>query len=305
MRKSLMIIAIMTCAVIMALSGCGKKESSENTNDTEMTEAASATDTADNSNDDAEAATTDADGKADDTESAATESAATEAANEAEAENPEDISDDDERLAEFFSNSVLTGDSISKHFGNYITKHKDALPGTMKLLSEGSFSLHNAKGEPDEKSTFPLYKGKKMKLEDAISDMQVGNVFMFFGINDLGIDSPENCLKLYIEQMDKIKEKSPDVRFFIISTTYLHEDKAEVYKNLNNTNIKKFNELVKEYCDTAEGVAYLDLATLLQDENGNLKAEYCNDNYCHHTEAAFKIWIEVLMNQAKTEVAGK
>lgn len=217
-------------------------------------------------------------------------------------EKPEDIADNDERIAEFFSDSVLTGDSISKHFGNFITKNQAALPGKMMLLSEGSFSLHNAKEEPTPDSTFPLYKGEKMKIEDAVALMGVHNVFMFYGINDLGRGTPKECLELYDEQIDRIMQKNPDAKVFIISPTYLHKDKANVYKKLNNKNIKKFNDLLIEYCNTKQKATYIDLATKLQDDEGNLKAEYCNDNYCHHTEKAFAIWIDVLTNQAKTEV---
>lgn len=232
----------------------------------------------------------------------ADETEAVEIPAEKQPEKPEDVEDDDERITEFFNDSVLTGDSISKHFGNFITKHKEALPGQMFLLSEGSFSLHNAKEEPTADSTFPLYKGEKMKIEDAVSLMGVHNVFMFFGINDLGRGTPEDCLALYDEQIDKIKQKSPDAVIFIISPTYLHKDKAAVYKNLNNKNIKKFNDMLTEYCDTTQKAVYVDLATKLTDADGNLKDEFCNDKYCHHTEKAFKIWIEVLMNQAKMEV---
>lgn len=217
-------------------------------------------------------------------------------------EKPEEILDDDEKIAEFFNDVVLTGDSISKHFGNFITKHRDALPGEMMLLSEGSFSLHNAKEEPTADSTFPLYQGEKMKIEDAISLMGVHNVFMFYGINDLGRDTPEKCLKLYDEQIDRLVQKSPDIKVFIISPTYLHKDKANVYKNLNNKNIKKFNELLIKYCNTTQKATYVDLVTKLQDDKGNLKAEYCSDSYCHHSEKAFAIWIDVLMEQAKREV---
>lgn len=220
-------------------------------------------------------------------------------------EDPADIEDGDERLEAFFSDSVLTGDSISKHFGNFITKNKGALPGKMMFLSEGSFSLHNAKEEPKPDSTFPLYKGEKMKIEDAIALMGVHNVFMFYGINDLGRGTPETCLELYDDQIDRIIEKTPDANIFIISPTYLHKDKASSYKKLNNKNIKKFNDMLIDYCDTTQKAVYIDLATKLQDEDGNLKAEYCNDNYCHHTEKAFEIWIEVLMDQAKMEVIKK
>ena len=210
----------------------------------------------------------------------------------------------DDRMKKFFDNAVLTGDSVAKHFGNYVSKNKKTLPGNMTFLAEGSFSLHNAvKSVDDKNAVFPVYKGKKMKIEDSIALIKPKYVFMFFGINDLGIEGPEKCLKMYDEQIDRIQKNcGNNLKIFIISATYLHADKANVGKNLNNKNIKKFNSLLKKYCETEKKATYIDLASKLKDKKGNLKDEYCNDRYCHHNEKAFKIWAKVLKNAAKKEI---
>lgn len=290
-RKALMLILGLTLSAI-SFSSCGGDKKETKPESPQNVEAQDVESTEDTQTDDADEPNK---------ENSADESDESEQ-NDNEAENTEATED---KLAQFFDNSVLTGDSISKHFGNYITKNPDALPGKMKLLSEGSFSLHNAKGEPTADSTFPMYQGEKMKIEDAIAKMGVKNVFMFYGINDLGLDTPDECLKLYDEQINKIMEQSPDAKIFIISPTYLHKDKAHAYKKLNNDNIKAFNDLLVKYCDDTGRATYIDLATKLQDEDGNLKDEYCNDNYCHHTEKAFEIWVSVLVEQAKKEVSGQ
>ena len=195
----------------------------------------------------------------------------------------------DDRMKKFFDNAVLTGDSVAKHFGNYVYKNKKTLPGDMTFLAEGSFSLHNAVKSVDDKDSIALIKPKY--------------VFMFFGINDLGIEGPEKCLKMYDEQIDRIQKNcGNNLKIFIISATYLHADKANVGKNLNNKNIKKFNSLLKKYCETEKKATYIDLASKLKDKKGNLKDEYCNDRYCHHNEKAFKIWAKVLKKAAKKEI---
>ncbi len=210
----------------------------------------------------------------------------------------------DDRMKEFFDNAVLTGDSVAKHFGNYAYKHKKVLPGKMTFLAEGSFSLHNAvRSTSDKNAVFPIYKGKKMKIEDSIALIKPKYLFMFFGMNDLGIDSAEKCLKMYDEQIDRIQKNcGNNLKIFIISTTYLHSNKANAGKNLNNRNIKRFNSLLKNYCETKNKATFVDLADRLKDKKGNLKDEYCNDKYCHHTEKAFKIWAKVLKETAKKEI---
>ena len=59
---------------------------------------------------------------------------------------------------------------------------------TPYCLAAGSFSAHNALWPVSEKSVHPVFQGQQRPIWESISMMDVGNVFLCFGLNDLNID---------------------------------------------------------------------------------------------------------------------
>lgn len=195
----------------------------------------------------------------------------------------------DLKIDAYFADSVIVGDSIVLGYRNYCMKSADASLKSMRFLAAGSFSVHNALWPVSEKSVHPLYKGKQQPVWESISMMGAKSVFLFFGMNDLGVD--DDTCKCYQEVIGHIRELNPDVDIHIISMTYTLKGQGK--KRLNNDNIRVFNEEMKALAET-NGWGFIDMATPLADSEGNLAAEYCSDGFVHQTAAAYEIWTDVL-----------
>ena len=210
-----------------------------------------------------------------------------------------DISE--EEIDAYFNNSVFVGDSIMLGFRNYCMKEKDSFLNNIQFLAAGSFSVTNALWDVTEKSVHPVYKGQKRQIWESISMMETPRVFLFFGMNDLNISGLEGTCEKYKELISNIKEKSPDVEIHIISMTYTLKDAGK--GKLKNDTIREFNELLKAMA-SENGWGYLDMATPLSDENGDLAEQYCSDGYVHQSRAAYDVWTTVIRNYARAQLDG-
>ena len=207
----------------------------------------------------------------------------------------------EEEIDAYFKDTVFVGDSIMLGFRNYCMKQKDSFLNDIQFLAEGSFSVNNALWDVTEKSVHPVYKGQKRQVWESISMMNAKKVFLFFGMNDLNISGLEGTCEKYKELISKIKEKSPDVEIHIISMTYTLKGAGK--GKLKNDTIREFNELLQEMA-SENGWGFLDMATPLSDENGDLKAAYCSDGFVHQSRAAYDVWTTVIRDYARAQLNG-
>ncbi len=201
----------------------------------------------------------------------------------------------EEELAQYYGNSVFVGDSIMLGFRNYCTKKEDSFVHEIQFLAAGSYSAFNAAKPVTDKNVHPLYKGKKYQVWEAVRLMGVERVFILLGMNDISILGLEGARDQYKEVIDKILEVNPDVEIHIMSTTYTLKNAGK--GKLNNENIAKYNELLKKMAEE-NGWGYMDVATPISDGKGNLKSNYCSDEYVHLNSSAYDIWETVLRNYA-------
>lgn len=207
----------------------------------------------------------------------------------------------EEEIDDYFKDTVFVGDSIMLGFRNYCMKQKDSFLNDIQFLAAGSFSVNNALWDVTEKSVHPVYKGQKRQIWESISMMNAKKVFLFFGMNDLNISGLEGTCEKYEELISKIKEKSPDVEIHIISMTYTLKGAGK--GKLKNDTIREFNELLQEMA-SENGWGFLDMATPLSDENGDLAAEYCSDGFVHQSRAAYDVWTTVIRDYACAQLNG-
>ena len=127
-------------------------------------------------------------------------------------------------------------------------------------------------------------------------------VFCLAGINDLPIyGDEENCHVKTAKEMSKLV-KSLKARFYglsivIISTPPVSSE-ATFMKSVNNQKIALLNEEMSRMC-TESGADFIDVSSLLCDENGALKAEFCSDKYCKINEEGCKMILASLRYYAK------
>lgn len=196
-------------------------------------------------------------------------------------------------LKTFFSETVFIGDSITYGLSTYCNIY-NPLYGA-KFLCASSYAVRHAivdpePGNPDIVSI--KYQGESMRPEDALKKMGAKRVFIMLGLNDIsfGVDYTLGNWEILIKN---IQETCPDIEIFIQSATPLHADKDKPGYKLNNANMNLYNEGLQALCDKY-GCHYVDVATALKDEKGQLKDEYCNDAYCHMSYAGIDVWINTL-----------
>ena len=51
------------------------------------------------------------------------------------------------------------------------------------------------------------------------------------------------------------------------------------------------------------GWGFIDISTPTSDGNGNLRPEFCSDHYVHHTNAAYRVWEDVLKEYARDNLS--
>ena len=113
-------------------------------------------------------------------------------------------------------------------------------------------------------------------------------------MNDVAVYGVDGTIEKADELYSRILAKTPDVSFYIQSVTpilYGHE-----IGDLNNETIRSFNEALEEYC-SEHGYTYLDINSVMADETGYLREEYCGDpgaQGIHFTDAACKLWSDTL-----------
>lgn len=196
---------------------------------------------------------------------------------------------------QFFVNSVFVGDSVMMGFNNYVRKKEAGFLGNPSFLTAGSFSVRWALMPISNESVHPTYQGRKVLVEDGISLMGAKKAFLFFGINDLGLDTVENVKNKYVEVIDRIKAKNPGIKIYVISTTSILSGKDK--GTLSNANIRALNQKMQEVCASC-GYGYIDIASYVTGADGCLKPEYCSDGFLHETYAAYDVWTQVLRNYA-------
>ncbi len=197
-------------------------------------------------------------------------------------------------LEEFYGNSAFVGDSVMYGLEIYSRRKKTA-QSNATFLTLASFAARHALSEVNEASYHPTYNGEKMKVEDALLLDETKNVFLFLGLNDVRV-TPNEYFDNYVKLINCIKEKSPDINVFVITTTYPIESPHSMDKPTAASyrdQLKDLNEKLYAYC-IESGDYYIDVMTPLINEKGFLDDSYTSDRYVHLTNSAYDIWTKIL-----------
>lgn len=197
--------------------------------------------------------------------------------------------------ASFFDDAVFIGDSVSVKLAAYQQETKCF--GNATMCAASSLSAANSLWQVSDASVHPYYNGRKTLVEDCVKLSGKKKVFIMLGMNDIGLYGQETSIRNYKELVARIKAKSPDVDIYIQSMTLMTSISERADKNLNNTQIKAYNEKLKAMCNET-GWHYLDIASATCDSTGSyLPIEYCSDPVymgLHFSTAGCEKWVEYL-----------
>ena len=201
----------------------------------------------------------------------------------------------------WFDDAVFIGDSVSLKLKNYVTKQRQSDAGYLggaQFLTSGSLGSANALWEVSDQSVHPAFQGEKMLLEESIPLTGAKKIYIMLGTNDIGLYGIDDSVKNYQTLLERILESTPDAAIYIQSATPICEGAEK--KSLNNDNLELYNEKLRALCEE-EGYTFVDVASVLRDENGFLPREYCSDPDgmgIHFTDVACEIWIDYLRTDA-------
>lgn len=204
---------------------------------------------------------------------------------------------DDFAAADFFENAVFAGDSVLSHFYWKVPFYDKETFGGSDFLVAVSYSVREALKPVSETSIHPMFKGEQRQIWESMKLLEPKRVFLFFGLNDIGVNGVDGFLENYKKMIGNIKEAVPEAKLYIISITPMRADCEGKGTGLTNAKITEANGKIQEYCAENE-MGYIDVATMLLDETGALNTDYSDGTNVHLTKQAYQMWKDVLVDYA-------
>lgn len=202
----------------------------------------------------------------------------------------------------YFNSCALVGDSVTLSLKNYCAATGEL--GDATFLCAGSMSGRNALMPFGSKDAIhPSYKGVKMTVEDAVLKSGVDKVYIMLGMNGISFGI-ENEINNIITLVNRIKEKSPDVKILIQSVTPMARGSNISGAKLNNKKISEYNARLKQVCEENKWY-YIHIAEAVTGADGYLIKEYCSDTSgmgIHFTKTGDRVWIDYLRTHVPEEL---
>ena len=138
--------------------------------------------------------------------------------------------------------------------------------------------------------------GEKITLLDDMKNKNINSVYIMLGLNELGWSYPQVFKVKYEELIDEIRAIKPNCKIYVQSIIPVTKSKDEKDKIFNNSNVQKFNKLIKEVAEE-KNVKYLDVGSALVDSNGYLPEQSSPDGI-HISKKYCEKWLEYLKNNS-------
>lgn len=188
-----------------------------------------------------------------------------------EGDIPEELESFSPTQQEFINNSYFMGDSICLGLGiSGFVSHCSAKAGVAARNIE-EFSFDSG--------------GAQVSALTALVNSNLKRFVFLMGSNDVNIESEDEYAKYYNSFLSKVEALCPDADIYVLSIPPVTADSTFCY----NYQIDSFNIKLKEmiYSHDSTKRHYVDIASYLKDEQGNLKEIYSSDNTVHLTKTAY------------------
>lgn len=210
---------------------------------------------------------------------------------------------EDQRVIDFYKDSILIGDSVADGFKRYcIARNQNPVLSNINFQTQARYSIHDEIQPIGTEGVNHLwYGGAQHYAYELVSLVGAKHVYLSLGLNDIK-GRPSEVLANYKSLISSIAAANPAADITVISTTYIYpaaQTKLSGIKSwaFDNDTVRKLNSSLKELC-TANGYGYIDIANRLADANGNLDPKYCTDEYIHQNADAYVIWVQALRDYA-------
>lgn len=201
-------------------------------------------------------------------------------------------------INEFFSQSVFIGCSLGVGHMMYLDEQGEDYLGSPLYLALSSYGIYNDDGRNGPEYQLS-YNGVTAPARELLAMTDAKRVFINLGTNDMYGDA-EYVSETFIEYLDGIRKDNPDVAIYLEALTPVYIGSETEF--LNNDNVDALNAILKEYCDSHPDVYYIDISTIMKDDNGGLKDEYTSDYYVHLNDAAYEAWTKKLISTVRSQL---
>ncbi|MBO6308061.1 MAG: hypothetical protein J6N70_04320 [Oribacterium sp.] len=213
---------------------------------------------------------------------------------------------EDQRVVDFYKDSIVLGDSVANGFERYAIQRKaNPILANIKFMTQPRYSIHDEL-QPigTEGVNHFWYGGAQHYAYEIVGLLGAKHVYLSLGLNDIKA-RPSEVFEQYKTYIGQIKAANPDADITIISTTYIHPDAQTSLAGIkswafDNATVRKLNDSMQAYA-AENGYGYIDIANRLADANGNLNPAYCTDKYIHQNAEAYAIWVQCLREYAAAQ----
>lgn len=184
----------------------------------------------------------------------------------------------------YFSDAVFVGDSRTEGLRMY-----SGISPSPKFFS--GVGLTVTKVFSDQ---IVQLNGQWLTVADALRQADYNKVYIMLGMNELGWVYESVYAQDYGRIIDVIRETHPDATIYVQSTIPVSKwkDTTDPDRIYTNANVVRLQKVLCEMCEE-KNVHYVNVAEVMQDENGYLFSEATEDGM-HLTQEYCKIWAEYL-----------
>lgn len=143
-----------------------------------------------------------------------------------------------------------------------------------------------------EKTTFQQNSGKQYTVKQYLQTVKPPVVYICYGVNGMNGISEEKYETTYKELVEHIMEWAPDSKIVLMSIWPV-DDNGPYKNSVQNSWIEKYNDFLLALAEY-EGIFYLDVASVLKDSNGQIKAEFDGGDGLHYRASAYNTIIDYI-----------
>ncbi|MBR1391085.1 MAG: acylhydrolase [Lachnospiraceae bacterium] len=215
----------------------------------------------------------------------------TEVPAEGEAEMPEEQSYEfTEVTREYFDDALFIGDSRTVGLKDYSGWDNATYYASVGLTIYDLFT------EPVAERN-----GRKITIEQALSEEQFGKIYLMVGINEMGTGTIDTFMTAYEEAVQHLRELQPDALIFLEGIMYVKQSRSDRDQIFNNPAIQARNDRIAALANNRD-IFYIDVNEVMLDETGNLNPEYTYDEV-HLLGKYYYVWTDFLLQHGVEEEA--
>ena len=203
-----------------------------------------------------------------------------------------------EEIDKFFSRAVFIGCSLGEGHKMYLESQGEGYLGSPIYLALSSYGIYNDDGRNGEDYMLS-YNGVTDSAKNLLKDIDADSVFINLGTNDMYGDA-DFVGETFVEYLDGIREENPEKVIYVEAVTPVCIGSETDY--LTNENVDALNKILEDYCGSNPDAYYIDINSILKNDDGGLDDKYTSDGYVHLNDAANEAWTKKLINTVKNQL---